>query len=569
MSAARGRLWPADLAAALAVLVLSWPMWTARGYGLARDLVFTPERPWTLETLGLGVALPRAVPLDSFLVAFTSTVGGEVAFRACVAGVLFAAGLGASRALSTLLPQAPTVARVSVAVLAVWNPMVVERLAMGQWALLAGYAALWWLLPSWCRVWAGASRRTDWGVICAGSALASLTPTGGCVVTLVALTGAFVHRRRASWLAFGVAALAQAPWVSASLLGGHALTSDALGLEAFSARGGSVAEIASLVAGGGIWNSVTVPGSHEGAYAVVGALCCLGALIWSARWLWHEVPALVLAAGLGVLLAVLPLLPGGDALLAYALEAIPGAGLLRDSQKWLIPYVVVLGLAWGRACSTVLTRLRDIEIAPILAGVAVTLPVLVLPDAASATWEVTRPVTFPPDLAQAVERLDATPGDSGAVVTLPWASYRRFDWGLDLSAPDPVARWSAHPTVVSDALATRGGEVAGEDPRTAEIGAALAGPAAGLGARLARLGVGWVLVYRDAEPGEDVDLAELEMIQEGESTQLWRVREAAVPPQDAPGGRVAMVALAHGIWALLALLGLAAVVLRPRRASDL
>ena len=70
----------------LVTLALTWPMWTAGGYGLARDLVFTPRAPWTLDAIGMGTSLPRAVPLDAVLAALTTVVDGAVVFRVAVAG---------------------------------------------------------------------------------------------------------------------------------------------------------------------------------------------------------------------------------------------------------------------------------------------------------------------------------------------------------------------------------------------------------------------------------------------------------------------------------------------------
>ena len=169
-----------DALTAVVVLALTWPMWTAGGYGLARDMVFTPRAPWTLDAIGMGTSLPRAVPLDVVLAMATSLVDGAVVFRVAIAGVLLLAGWGAHRLVADLVPGAPVTARFVVAVAAVWNPYVVERLALGQWALLAGYAALWWLLPAVRRVLAG--DRRGWPAVVAWTWLGSLTPTGGAVL---------------------------------------------------------------------------------------------------------------------------------------------------------------------------------------------------------------------------------------------------------------------------------------------------------------------------------------------------------------------------------------------------
>ncbi len=173
-----------DALAAVTTIALTWPLWHTSGYGLSRDLVFTPRHPWNLDALGMGTAVPRAVPLDAVLALVTSVVDGQVAFRVLVAGVLLLAAAGAHRMLSDL----PVVARSVVAVAAVWNPYVVERLALGQWALLAAYAALWWLVPALRRAVAG--ERAGWLAVVGWVWLGSLTPSGGAMLVLVVLTTA-------------------------------------------------------------------------------------------------------------------------------------------------------------------------------------------------------------------------------------------------------------------------------------------------------------------------------------------------------------------------------------------
>ena len=158
-------------------------MWTEGGYGLARDLVFTPRAPWTLDAIGMGTTLPRAVPLDAVLAGLTSVVDGAVVFRVAVAGVLLLAGAGAHRLLGGRCCPATSVAvRCVVAVAAVWNPYVVERLALGQWSLLAGVRRV---VVAAARRTAACSRGTAsawFAVVAAATWLGSLTPTGGAVL---------------------------------------------------------------------------------------------------------------------------------------------------------------------------------------------------------------------------------------------------------------------------------------------------------------------------------------------------------------------------------------------------
>ena len=566
MGRAFSRVLPDGLVALVAV-ALTWPMWTGGGYGLARDLVFTPRAPWTLDAIGMGTSLPRAVPLDAVLAAFTSVVDGAVVFRVAVVGVLLLAGWGAHRLLATVLPDASTSARCVTAVAAVWNPYVVERLALGQWALLAGYAALWWLLPAVRRVLAG--DRTSWSAVVAAAWLGSLTPTGGAALALVAAAGLLVSRSRRAGLVLLVTLAAQLPWVLAGLLGATPATSDASGVEIFAARAERAGGVwPTLVGTGGIWSPFQVPGSLTSWPGHVLTVMVLVVLVAGGARVARREPALAVAAAVGLLLAGLAHLPGGADALGWSVGHVPGAGLLRDGQKWLLPYVVLVVAAAGAAVAraeTVLRR-RDADLGRLVAGTLVLVPVLLMPDAAGRAWEAVEPVTYPAELAEAVAVLDAAEG-TGDAVTVPWASYRRFTWGNPVSAADPLPRWTRHRTVVSDELAVVGGRLAGEDPRAREIGAVLAEPQGPLADRLAALGVGWVLVYRDQLGAADLDTAGLMPEVEGPDVTLYRVRG---PVREAPkADRAVVVAAVDGLWALAGLVGVlgAAVTTTRRRAS--
>jgi hypothetical protein len=548
-----------DAVVVLAAAVLTWPMWTAGGYGLARDMVFTPRSPWTLDAIGLGSSLPRAVPLDAVLAAATSVVDGAVVFRLALVGVLLLAGAGAHRLLTGLLPEVPVAARVVAAVVAVWNPYVVERLALGQWALLTGYAVLFWVLV--------AVRRRAWPAVLSWTWLGSLTPTGGAALVLVALAGLVVSRdrRSAAWLALSV--LGQLPWLAASVLGASATTSDPAGVAVFAARAERAGGVwPTLLGTGGVWSPFQVPGSLGGVLGHVLTLAVVVALVVGGRSVLRREPDLVLAAVVGLLIAGLAHLPGGDALLERVVAHVPGGGLLRDAQKWLLPYVALVAVSAGAATAVLTERLRrrDPDLGRLLPATLALVPVLLMPDATGRTWPAVDPVSYPDDLAAAVRTLDAD-GGPGDVVTLPWTSYRRFSWGNDLSAADPLPRWTRHPTLVSDVLATSDGTVAGEDPRAravgevVEAGGAVAGP-------LERLGVGWVLVYRD-QPGADLaDLTGAEQVVDGPDVALYRLPDVGTGPEG-PGdaARVTVVAL-DGLWGLAWLGGLAgALVMAAKR----
>jgi hypothetical protein len=277
------------------------------------------------------------------------------------------------------------------------------------------------------------------------------------------------------------------------------------------------------------------------------------ALLTGGRRVVREVPTLGVAAAAGFVLAGAAHLPGGETALEWLVVHVPGSGLLRDGQKWLLPYVALVVACAGAAAASAAAALRrrDPDLGRLLPAALVLLPVLVLPDAAGRTWEALAPVDYPADLARAVDVLDGQEG--GDVATAPWSSYRRFSWGNDLSAADPLPRWTRHPTVVADSLAVRGGSVGGEDARAAEVGAVMGsgGPVAG---DLAGLDVGWVLVYLDQPGAGDLDLTGAERVVDGPDVALYRLPDAEGRPREAhPGWAVGLDAL----WGLAGLAGLA------------
>lgn len=149
-----------------------------------------------------------------------------------------------------------------------WNPYVYERLAIGHWALLCGYAALPWVVVAAARLlsksWWGYA-----GLVLPMAVAAWTSPTGGVIATGVALAvvlgsggrraNSKPARTASSVLAIGIAL--NLPWI----LPGIAATADQLpadpfGVEAFAARADTpLGVLGSLLSFGGIWKENAVP----------------------------------------------------------------------------------------------------------------------------------------------------------------------------------------------------------------------------------------------------------------------------------------------------------------------
>jgi hypothetical protein len=260
-----------------------------RGFVLSYDMVFVPREPFTPAMFGLAGGAPRAVPSD-FVVALASRLLPADIVQKLVLLLIFVLACSGAAAL---LDREPVLARLAATVFYGWNPYVAERLIIGQWALLLGYAGLPWVLRAVLRLDAGVDARKDGGKqggkrdgstrrAAAWLALALLPAVVGgfaaMAVTAVMTVPVAVYTRRPRTIAVALGALlvGSLPWLIPSGL--HTVYADPAGVAAFAARADTpFGSLGSLVMLGGMWNATTVPKAYGGP--------------WSATWL-----ALVLAA---------------------------------------------------------------------------------------------------------------------------------------------------------------------------------------------------------------------------------------------------------------------------------
>ncbi|MEQ6901731.1 hypothetical protein [Nocardioides sp. YIM 152588] len=490
----RDAAWSAGL-----VLLVGLPLLLGRGFWLVGDMVFVPQQPWKSAWLGLDGALPRAVPMDALISVATSVLPGEVVQRLLLLGGLLLGGIGIGR----LLAEHRWYARAAAITLLLWNPWVYERLLIGQWAILLGYLALPWVAIAARRIRADPR---DWGP--AGVALvaaAVCSPSSGLTAAgVLLLLGA---TRRTWWRIVLIGTVANLTWLVPSLVAARAtITADGV-FEGFAARAESGAGVvASVLSLGGIWKSSILPAERTGAALVLlSCLLSVAALAGLRRALRDrpgETARYAALAGASVALALLPTTAAGVWLLEAVAGRVPAVAILRDSHRYLAP--LALPLAIGAA--GLVTRLRE-AVRPGLGALwsaivlVVVAPVLLLPSLAWGAAGELRLSVYPGEWDRVAAEIDAADG-SGATVVLPWTgSYRGFDFNHRRAVLDPAPRYLPGEVVIDDRVLLGGTTVPGEDPRAAEIGAALA--AADPAAALRDLGVRWVLVERGmgaAEP---------------------------------------------------------------------
>ncbi len=550
-------LWPSALA-----VVLVLPLLTRPGHPLARDLVFVPRQPFTDSTWGLGDVAPRAVPLDSVVAALTHVVDGGVLARVVLPLVLVLLGWGVARLLAPL----GRTAQLAGSGFAVWNAFVVERLALGQWALLLGCAALPWLVRAAMR-YRRDGRAVDLAAALAWSALASLTPTGGLLALAGLLVAAAPHVRRLAVL-LGAGLVLQAPWLIAALTGPAASVSDASGVTVFAPDTESpLGPVVALLGLGGIWDRGSEPASRTTWWAPVAALVVVVVLAWGLpalrrAWGGGELARWGVLSGALAGLALFAATPWGGDAMVWTVQSVPGAGLLRDTQKFLAPAVVLVSAAFGACAGRIAQALGRSDLRWPAVLVVVLAPVLLLPDATTRTWPTTHPEVFPPDFAATARLLAGR--DRDVVVTLPWRAYRAFDWGRPaMTSSDPAVRMFDAEVVTSDSLQVGAVLVPGEGRLAARVGEALeAGPPA---QTLPALGVTWVVVYPDDREAAQLDLTGLDPVRLGAYVELYRVPGAVLPEVSASQARRLAVWLAHLLALGLALGAVATRILGGRQ----
>ncbi|WP_250851396.1 hypothetical protein [Rhodococcoides kroppenstedtii] len=526
------------------------------GHLLLRDGVTTPRSHLTDSALGLGEGAARAVPQDAAVAVASSVIDGGALVVGILLLALTGAGLGAGVLVARLLGTTAAPPRMVAATVAIWNPYVAERLLQGHWSLLVGYAALPWTVV------AAAALRREIGprsvaaiVLCLG--IAGLTPTGLLMNALLAVAVVLAPgapRRLATGIVLSATALLSAPWSVAALTSGAGAASDPAGVAAFAARAepglGTVGSLAGL---GGIWNGDAVPSSRTTWWALVGTALLLVVAAAGVPALWRRrSPVIVAVTGLGllaVLVAALAATPLGLDVGRWAAESVPGAGLLRDSQKWVALWMPGLVLAAAAGASSA-----------VRAGVASLLVVAALPDLAWGVGGALRPVQYPDDWARVAATIGASEQD---VAVLPSGTFRVFPFSGDVPVLDPAPRWLAADVLQTGDLPVGGQVVAGEGERAREVeDQLLAGRAPD-----PSLGVGWVLIETTSR-GEfgrvDEALGALDAVHAGPDLLLYRVPDAVTPP---PADRTAAVAT-HLLWAGLILAAgaiVAAGTVRSRR----
>ncbi|MDO4610256.1 hypothetical protein [Corynebacterium sp.] len=569
-TAPRGTIHPGAIAWTVALTTLTlWPL-VFPGDLMLRDMVVPAHPALTDAALGVGGAPARATPQDAVL-----ALVGQVTSAARVASLLlfaaFVAGGTCAAEMARRLLSAGPVGQIAAVTMVLWNPFVVERLLQGQWSLVIGAV----LLPAIAVT--GALGARWWRAT--ALAAAGITPTGAVLGLVVAAVSARTWRDRGVATLTGV--VASAPWlavtaaVALSGSGGAAgVASDPAGAQAFAARAEHlVGTIGALAGLGGIWNGQAVPDSRNHGLAALAVVMLLALFAVGARRAWApgmrlpdgSTPAaigvrrrLIVLAAAAVIVPALAATPPGLAAMEWLIAHVPGAGLLRDGQKWValaLPGYAVLAASGATALAALLPRPRRW-----LAGATAALMIMVaVPDLPTAVAPL-RPVPAWPGW-QPVSGLVAMTDQ--AVAVLPAGTYRTIAGRPVL---DPATKILPADVLHTGDLAVGGRLVEGESPRASRVQEALLTAPDDAVATLRAEGVGWVLVENSpGEFGESARVLEhLDRVYADAGIMLFHV-PGAVTRTPQPDRAPAWAGLAA--WALLLVAGPAAGAARGAGAA--
>lgn len=542
MIARRDRIALHVTAGSLAVLMLA-PL-LRPGYVLSYDMVFVPRQGLQWELVAPSGGLPRAVPEDLVVSLLNIAMPGWLLQRIALFGIVYAAALGAGR----LVPAQRLLTRLVAAVAYTWSPFMAERLLLGQWGLLLVYAGLPWVVAGALRVRAG--QPGGFGRTVVAAAVCALTPTGGLIAAVTA--GALSIRRGAvrQWLPTMLAVIAlNAPWVATALTAAASGRSDPAGVPAFAARGENWAgPLVALAGTGGAWNAFTTPASRASVAVpfVTAAFVVLAAFgIGPLRRRWPDgagTAVMWLAAG-GFVAAALGSVPGAVQLLEWAVRVVPGAGLLRDGQKFIVPYALALALTLSLGGERLAGRLAA-DRARLVLGALLLLPLIAMPDLAFGAFNTLRPVSYPADWDNVSAIIARSPGP---VLSMPFNEYRSFAWNNRRTVLDPATRYLPAPVLTDDDLIVGTHQISGENPQAAAVRTLLSA-----GEPVSRTGMPWILVEKDAGGSIPASaLTGLQRIYTGTSLDLY-ANPQATPLTSANTARHGLIA-ACDVLALLVL----------------
>jgi len=475
---------------------------------LSYDMVFVPDPPFSSALLGLTDGIARPVPSDAVVAVAALVLPADILQKLILLSIFVLACSGAAALLADcwqarLGARPPLPASLSAGVFYAWNPYLAERLVMGQWAMLLGYAGLPWALRLLCTGPLRLSRgRLALALLPAAvGGFAGMAITGLAAAPPALARGVGGQRARRLAVVLAACALLSLPWIIPSLI--EPVRADPAAANLFAAGADTpFGSLGSLLLLSGIWNAQAIPVGYGGVPAVCWLLVVAAAgagYLLRARPM-RLCPGLGPAGLIGLAVAALGVTSPGRAALRELIAAWAGFGVLRDGQQYVAALALVEAIGLGAGVAWVL---RDVgagadarRARAALAALAVLAPVLLLPGLAWGAAGRLHAVQYPADWMAARQLIDSDPRP-GTVLLLPWAQYRRYPWNGGEAVFDPWSRLLARDVIDNDALTVGDQTVGQESAASIRLNRLIvqAGPLTG---RLRAAGVRYVVI--DAGP---------------------------------------------------------------------
>ncbi|KAB3519974.1 hypothetical protein GC425_08670 [Corynebacterium sp. zg254] len=327
-----------------------WPFWKGlyttnpHHVFMLRDMFIAQDMALNSSARGTAMGAPRNLPQDTIFGIITPEIPGVAlasflvllcAFTGCWHATLMVRNMAGGG----LAPQ------MAASLFVIWNPFTIERFLQGQWTI----ATAAFLMP--VLAYSIADRR--WGSWLLGFAGSALVPTGALLAVITSLTFARGIRDRGITLITG--AFMSSPWILAILLNPHGASgslSSPRSAELFAARAEEgIGTLGALLSLGGIWNADAEAPSRTLLPTIVGLVLVL-VLLLGMRELWRVYRPVAVMTVVAILLPAAFATPWGLEFMGWLVSTVPGAGLLRDTQKFVclaIPgYVLLIGVFVGK-----------------------------------------------------------------------------------------------------------------------------------------------------------------------------------------------------------------------------
>ena len=556
MTCSRRRAVLTSLAIVQALVVLGPAL--KPGVAITYDMPWSPDPRWTPFVLGRDTPAPRAVPGDAAAVLVGQVLGAGLAQSVVLLAILTGLALGAAFLLVTIRPTSTLAGQAAAAVAAVWNPFVQERLVVGQWTVVLGIAVLPWALRVALRALRaeGGVRPLLFCTVLAGigganSLMMVLVP----VISLLAADVGLAIARKALALTLTTGLGAAAVWALPSLTA--AVHGSQQGVAAFAPVADTrLGVLLSLVSGGGFWNSASHPAPRDHLVIALTAtvLAAAGVLTLAAQTRGRARVALAAAVGVPTALVLVSASPLLRPLWTLVVTDVPGGGLLRDSHKFMAPWVIAIAVGLG----LLVELARDRRRAEPLAVLLILIPIALSPTLAWGSLGRVTAVQVPYSYRAAVDSLNALP--AGDVGVLPWNQYRRYAWNESRISLTLLPRMVNHTVVFDDGLPLRSGRVPGESPRAAAVTAAIAAGEWPARALASEGRVRYLAVERRA--GEEIDEPVQDLGTVVINTPDLLIVE--VNPELAPAPPTGPVGVVGWLLTILTVVGICVLCVRPR-----